>query len=86
MAPLLSQIPLDAKELFKKDTSYNSQMAPPESTELKLEPGENGEASKENMDPLPVHSTYAALIEKENKFTLKSTQKSDVANDLMRGF
>ena len=52
MAPLLSQIPLDAKELFKKDTSYNSQMAPPESTELKLEPGENGEASKENMDPL----------------------------------
>jgi len=52
LAPLLSQIPLDAKELFKKDTSYNSQMAPPESTELKLEPGENGEASKENMDPL----------------------------------
>ena len=27
-------------------------MAPPEPADLKLEPGENGDASKENMDPL----------------------------------
>ena len=49
MIPLLSQIPLDAS-LFKKDTSQGH-MGPPDTTE-RMETGEAGDSSKENVDPL----------------------------------
>ena len=47
MIPLLSQIPLDSS-LFKKDTSH---MGPPDSSD-RMDTSENGESSKENVDPL----------------------------------
>ena len=49
LIPLLSQIPLDAS-LFKKDTSQGH-MGPPDTTE-RMESGEAGDSSKENVDPL----------------------------------
>ena len=49
MIPLLSQIPLDSS-LFKKDTSHGH-MGPPDTSD-RMETGENGEGSKENVDPL----------------------------------
>ena len=47
MIPLLSQIPLDSS-LFKKDTSH---MGPPD-TQDRMDTSENGDGSKENIDPL----------------------------------
>ena len=49
MIPLLSQIPLDSS-LFKKETSH-SHMGPPDTSD-RMETGENGDSSKENVDPL----------------------------------
>ena len=47
LIPLLSQIPLDSS-LFKKDTSH---MGPPDSSD-RMDTSENGDSSKENVDPL----------------------------------
>ena len=47
LIPLLSQIPLDSS-LFKKDTSH---MGPPDSSD-RMDTSENGDGSKENVDPL----------------------------------
>lgn len=47
LIPLLSQIPLDSS-LFKKDTSN---MGPPD-TQDRMDTSENGDGSKENVDPL----------------------------------
>ena len=47
----MSQIPLD-NTLFKKDTNYSTSMGPPASDGADKMETENGDGSKENMDPL----------------------------------